>query len=247
MNTVTDPGDLPRCDVLAVGPHPDDIEIACGGSLLRLRQQGASLCLLDLTRGEMGSSGTVEDRDREALAAATALQAAARANLGLPDTRVTDDDDSTARLVAAMRAVRPKLLFAPHERDVHPDHTAGAHLVTRAHFLAGLRNYHPELGEPHRARVLLRYPGNHPVEPTLVVDISSVADQKEAVVRCYQSQLAPSDTGHLVQGLDLLERAIIRQRAMGALVATAAGEGFVVDGPLAVDELGWLVETPTDR
>lgn len=237
---LTDPLELPSCDVLAFGPHPDDVEIACAGTLLLLRAAGRALALVDLTRGEMGTRGTAADRDAEAEAAAAVLGASARCNLGLPDTAVAVDDAATGLVVAALRTSRARVVFGPHERDVHPDHVAGAALVARAVFLAGLRNYRPELGAPHRPRVVLRYPGNRPVEPTLVVDIGAVADQKADVVRCYRSQLTPPDKSHLVQGLDLLERAQVRERAFGAQIAAAAGEGFCHDGPLPVRDLGWL-------
>ena len=241
MNLVAAPTDLPTCDVLAIGPHPDDVEIAVGGTLLRLHAAGRSTAIVDCTRGEMGSRGTAADRDSEAEAAGAALGVAARCNLGLPDTGLrVDDDAATNLLVAAMRTTRARTVLAPHERDVHPDHTAAARLVGRAFFLAGLRNYQPQLGKAHRPRVLLRYPGNQPVEPTLVVDISTVAEQKADVVRCYRSQLAPPDKSHLVQGLDLLERAQVRERAFGAMIATAAGEGLCHDGPLPVAHLDWL-------
>lgn len=231
---------LPQCDVLAFGPHPDDVEIGCGGTLLRVKQTGMKVAVIDCTRGEMGSRGTAADRDAEAEAAAKALGLDARGNLGLKDTGIRDDDASTERVVAAMRAVRPRIVFAPHERDVHPDHTNAAKLIGRAHFLAGLRNYHPELGPAHRAQTLLRYPGNQLVEPTVVVDITAFAEQKLDAVRCYASQIAPDEKGHLVQGLDLLDRTIVRQRAMGAMIAAVAGEGFCHDGPIKVSDLGWL-------
>ena len=240
MSASPRPDQLPACDVLAFGPHPDDIEIACAGTLLALRATGRSLVLVDLTRGEMGSRGTAQDRAAEA-AAAAALGVLARCNLGLPDTGLTVDAASTDLLVAALRATRARLVFAPHPLDVHPDHTAAALLVGRAAYLGGLRNYRPDLGAPHRPRMVLRYPGNRPVEPTLVVDISAVVAKKAAVVGCYRSQLAPPDKTHLVQGLDLLERAQVRDRAYGAQIAVHAGEGFCHDGPMPVRDLGWLL------
>lgn len=246
MNAVADPARLPACDVLAFGPHPDDVEIACAGTLLRLVRAGRSVALVDLTRGEAGSRGTVSDRDAEAAAAGKALGAVARCNLGLPDTGVRVDDGATDLVVAALRAARPRLVLAPHERDVHPDHTAGAQLVRRATFLAGLAKHRPALGAPHRPRVVLHYPGNQPVEPTLVVDVSDLLDAKAAVVRCYRSQLDrpdddPTSRAHFVQGLDLLGRADVRQRAYGARIAVVAGEGFWHDGPLPVGALDWLL------
>lgn len=232
---------LVPCEVLALGPHPDDIEIAATGSLLLLQKAGAKVALIDCTRGEKGSRGTVAERDIEAAAAAKLLGAACRHNLGLPDTGVRVDDAATDALVAALRTIKPQLFFAPHADDVHPDHTATAELATRACFLAGLRNYQPGLGAPHRPRVLLRYPGNRPVPPTLVVDITAVAAAKEQVVKCYRSQLNPPDRGHLTLGLDLWERTDVRDRFHGASIGVRAGEPFVHEGPLPLRELRALL------
>ncbi len=232
---------LPACEVLALGPHPDDIEIAAAGTLLLLRQVGQRFVLLDCTRGEKGSRGTVADRDVEAATAAQKLGALARHNLGFADTGVRVDDASTNALVAALRAVRPNLLLAPHAHDVHPDHVAVAQLAERSVFLAGLRNYEPQLGAPHRPRLFLRYPGNQPVEPTLVVDITSVAAAKAEVVRCYRSQLNPPDRSHLVLGLDVLERADVRDRFHGARIGVPVAEPFWHDGPLPVRDLRALL------
>ena len=127
---------MPACDVLAFGAHPDDVEIACGGTILLLRRAGMRVAVVDCTRGEMGSSGTGEDRSREAAAASKQLGLAARSNLGLADTGIRDDDYATDLAVKAIRAVRPRMLFIPHDRDAHPDHTNASNLLRRAHFLS---------------------------------------------------------------------------------------------------------------
>ncbi|HEX5052606.1 MAG TPA: bacillithiol biosynthesis deacetylase BshB1 [Planctomycetota bacterium] len=235
------PPQLQPCDVLAIGPHPDDIEIATAGTLLLLIASGHGVSLLDCTRGEMGSRGSAAERATEAAAAAARLGVRQRVGLGLPDTGVRVDDASTDLLVAALRAARPALLLAPHARDVHPDHSATAQLTERAFFLAGLRNHQPQLGAPHRPRLFLRYPGNLPVEPSLLVDISSVAAAKAEVVRCYRSQLAPPDRSHIVQGLDLLERAEVRDRFYGARRGVFAAESFWHDGPVPIGHPGSLL------
>jgi N-acetylglucosamine malate deacetylase 1 len=232
---------LRPCDVLALGPHPDDVEIATAGTLLLLRAAGRTITVVDFTRGEMGSRGTVAERDAEAAAAALKLGLLERHNLGLPDTGLRLDDASTNLLVAALRSGRPQVLLAPHAHDVHPDHTVAAQLTERAFFLAGLRNYEPSLGAPHRPRLFLRYPGNQPVEPTLVVDIARVADAKADVVRCYRSQMAPPDRSHLFLGLDVLERAQVRERFFGTRIGSLAGEPFWHDGPLPVRDLAQLM------
>lgn len=223
---------LRPCDVLAIGAHPDDVEIGAAGTLLLLVAAGRTVSILDVTRGEMGSRGTAADRDAEAKAAAARLGAQERHNLGCPDTGVAVDDFTTTRFVAALRSARPRLLFAPHAHDVHPDHTATAALAERAFFLAGLKNFAPQLGAPHRPALFLRYPGNRHVEPTVAVDITAVADHKAEVLRCYRSQLSPPDRAHLVQGLDVLERAEVRDRYHGARIGTRAAEPFWHDGPL---------------
>ncbi len=230
------------CDALFLGPHPDDVEIACSGAILRLARAGRRSAIVDCTRGEMGSRGTSDQRMKEAAEAAAALGVADRRNLGLPDTKVAADDASVRLLVAAIRESRPSLLFAPHDRDVHPDHVATAHLASKAWFLSGLARFEPGLGAPHRPRTLIRYPGNVPIEPTFVLDVSDFADLKAQVIRCYRSQLADGGArGHLVQGLDILERAQVRDRFYGARTGCAAAEPFVVDGPLLLRDLDSLI------
>ncbi|MBX3462605.1 MAG: bacillithiol biosynthesis deacetylase BshB1 [Planctomycetes bacterium] len=231
---MTTPPALQPCDVLAIGAHPDDVEIASAGTLLLLAAAGRGVSILDLTRGEMGSRGTVAERTAEAAAAAARLGARERRNLERPDTRVAADETTIGLLVHALRAARPRLLLAPLAHDVHPDHVATAAAVERAFFLAGLARFAPELGAPHRPALFLRYPGNRHVEPSLAVDIGAVVAAKAEVLRCYRSQLAPPDRRHLVQGLDVLERAEVRDRYHGARLGVTAAEPFWHDGPLPV-------------
>lgn len=229
------------CDVLCLGPHPDDVEIAMAGTILKLIAGGHKVSVLDLTHGEMGTRGTVAERDAEAAAAARMLHLHERHNLALPDTGLVFDDASTQQLVAAIREARPQLLFAPLRDDVHPDHVVTAQLAERAVFCAGLANYAPGLGASHRPRLLLHYFGNQPVEPSLVVDISAVQAKKAEVLHCYRSQLRPPDRRHLTQGLDVLERAEVRDRFYGARVACGAAEPFWLNGPLPLRELAPLM------
>jgi bacillithiol biosynthesis deacetylase BshB1 len=229
------------CDVLAIGPHPDDVEIGCGGTLLLLRAAGRTFAILDLTRGEAGSRGSAVERAAEAAEATRLLGGCQRHNLGLPDTGLRVDDVASDLLVAALRSARPRVLLAPLARDVHPDHVAGAQLCDRAWFLAGLRNHRPELGPPHRPPLVLRYLGNQPVEPSIVVDIGRVVAEKRALLQCYRSQLAPPDTRHIVTGRDVLGRAEVRDQFFGSRIGKLAGEAYWHDGPLALGDLGDLL------
>ncbi|MEQ1632311.1 MAG: bacillithiol biosynthesis deacetylase BshB1 [Planctomycetota bacterium] len=233
---------MSECAALFLGPHPDDVEIAASGTILKLTRSGQSVVIADLTAGEMGSRGTGEQRQGEARAAATMLGVSERRNLAMRDTAIAADDASVQQVVALIRELRPRLLFAPHERDVHPDHTEAGRLAGKAWFLAGLVRYAPELGAPHRPRLLVRYAGNVPVEPTFAVDIAAFVDQKAAVLGCYRSQLVDAaDKGHLVQGFDIRERAQLRDRFYGARIGCAAAEPFVLDGPLPLTDLAALL------
>jgi bacillithiol biosynthesis deacetylase BshB1 len=232
---------IDTCDALFLGPHPDDVEIAASGTILRLTATGRRVSVLDITGGERGSSGNAQERAAEAVAAASQLGLHQRHNLGLPDAGVQVDEASTRLLVAAIRTSRAKLLFAPLDQDVHPDHRAVAELAARAHFLSGLKNYEPDLGAAHRPKLLIRYAGNTPLDPSFCIDISDLVEQKEQVLRCYASQLSPHDRGHLVQGLDILERAQVRDRFHGARIGARAAEAFLVDGPLPLTDLAPLM------
>lgn len=229
------------CAALFLGPHPDDVEIAAAGTILRLVRASQRVAIVDLTAGEMGSRGTGPERLAEANAAAARLGIAVRRNLGLPDTGIQVDDATVRKVVAVLRELRPRLFFAPHERDVHPDHVTAAQLASKAWFLAGLVRFAPELGAPHRPKLLIRYPGNTPVEPTFAVDVSDLIEPKNDVISCYRTQLQSGPKGHLVQGIDVLARAQVRDRFYGMRIGCAAAEPFVTDGPLPLADLSALL------
>ncbi len=223
-------------DVLVLAPHPDDAELSCGGTILKLVAAAARVVIVDMTRGEKASRGTAQEREAECAAATAMLGVAGRENLGLPDTAVRDDDLALRGVLGAIRRLRPRLLFAPLERDLHPDHAATGAVASRAFFHAGLVNVLPELGPPHRPRVLLRYPLHEELEPSLCVDISAVAERKLQVLRCYRSQLPGDDRAYL-WGLDVVERAHSRDQFWGAHCGCRAAEPFRAERPLRVDDL----------
>jgi N-acetylglucosamine malate deacetylase 1 len=232
-------------EALCLAPHPDDAEIGCGGTILRMLAAGHRVAIADLTRGEMGTRGDPDTRRQECEAATAALGVTERTNLDLTDTRLCATDDAmVGKVVATIRRLRPRLLFAPHERDVHPDHVAAAHLAKRAFFLAGLAKFEPELGAPYRPAVAIRYPGNDHVDPDFCVDISDFVAQKIAAIECYASQVhLAADTpqgAHFARKIDPLERCTVRDRYFGAQVGCPAAEPFVLDGPLLIRDLASL-------
>jgi bacillithiol biosynthesis deacetylase BshB1 len=231
-------------DVLAVGAHPDDVELACGGYLLTAARRGRRTAVVDLTAGELGTRGDPPTRAREAELAAQAMGLAWRRCLGLPDGGLVDDDHCRRALVAEIRAAQPRLLIGPHGEDPHPDHRAAASLVESAWFLAGLARYAPELGAPHRAArrvTMLARPGS---APDLLVPIDGVWADKLEVLRLHASQMAPG-ADHRLDGPDPLVDAEALARTFGRLAGYAFAEGFCVRSAWVTDDL--LGAGPRDR
>jgi bacillithiol biosynthesis deacetylase BshB1 len=233
-------------DVLVLATHPDDAEIAVAGTILKLVSSGRRVSIADMTRGEKATRGTEETRATETEAATARLGIRWRRNLGFPDTAVADDGLAVKAIVVLLRESRPRVFLVPLDKDSHPDHEATGRIARRAFFLAGLAKFAPELGEPFRPRHLIAYPGNDHAVPTFCVDIGDELDRKHEIVRCYESQLtprgSPGERRHLLRGRDLLERCDLRDRYFGSLCGCTAAEPFVVDGPLALRDMGGLFE-----
>jgi N-acetylglucosamine malate deacetylase 1 len=234
-------------DALIVAAHPDDAEIQLGGTILRLVMAGKRVGILDLTRGEMGTRGTARDRDAETEAASRLLGLAWRGNLELADSRVSPTLESRERIAHILREHAPRLLFAHHDRDLHPDHAAAGELARAAWYLSGLKRVAERDGGPasSRARFLFHYMGHVPFEPSLVVDVGEVWARKVEVIRCYSSQLAPRDERdqgqHLLFGADILSRAETRARYWGERIGARYGEPLLHHGPLPAGDLGWFL------
>lgn len=232
-----------RCEVLAVGAHPDDVELGCGGTLARLAAAGRRVGILDLTRGELATRGTPAGRAEEAARAARALGVTWRHVLDLPDGGL-DSHDGAQRdaVVAVLRQAMPTVVIFPHWGDPHPDHAAGSRLVQDACFLAGLARWHEELGTPHRPRLLLAYPGPRQLlVPHLVVDVTTSAPAKRRALAAHASQFetAAGTPTHLASG-HFLAAVEGRDRAAGNTVGCEVGEGFVAVGPVPADIVAWL-------
>jgi len=229
-------------DALVIAAHPDDAEISLGGTMLTLLARGKRVGVLDLTRGEMGTRGTQADRDAETEAATRLLGLAWRGNLELPDSRVLDTVEARERLATLLREQAPRIVFAQHIRDLHPDHAACGRLAREAWYLSGLARVAERDGggSARRAPFLFHYMGHVPFEPTLVVDVSAVWSRKVELIRCYASQLTPRGPGdrgeHLLFGADILSRAETRARYWGERIGVAHGEPLLHEGPLPVRE-----------
>ena len=177
-------------DLLAFGPHPDDIEIGMAATVAKHASLGFRVGLCDLTRGELGSNGTPEERVAEGEAAAALLGAAWRVNLGLPDGALTDTDPHVRAIVDIVRSARPAAIAVPFADDRHPDHRRAAALLASAVFKAGLRRY-PAAGAPWHAQWVCAYFINDSAPPSFVVDVSDVYDLKRRALACHASQFDP--------------------------------------------------------
>ncbi|GMW03551.1 MAG: bacillithiol biosynthesis deacetylase BshB1 [Candidatus Hydrogenedentota bacterium] len=233
-------------DVLAVGPHPDDVEVGIGGLIHKLCGQGYAVGILDLTRGELGTRGTVHERTQEAENAAAVLGVASRESAELPDGGLANTQDQRERLIPLLRRFRPKVLLAPHHSDRHPDHEAAHYLVRDANYLAGLSRI--DTGQdPHRTAIVYYYRVyQDPAPPDMVVDISAQFETKQAALRAYGSQFFNPD--YAGKGTYVSSKAFwdyIRTRAAywGARIGVEYGEPLYAEGPLGVERLPGLEET----
>lgn len=174
-------------DLLAIGAHPDDVEMTSGGWICLAGQQGYRTGVLHLTKGEMGTHGTPEQRVTEATEAARIMGCSATEFAGLRDGHVNDDDDSVAKVVHLLRKLKPKIVLAPNLNCHHPDHEAAARLARKAVHFAALNGYESELPAHRVQRLVISRYSRH-FEPSFYVDISGVIEQKKQAILAYKSQ-----------------------------------------------------------
>jgi bacillithiol biosynthesis deacetylase BshB1 len=227
-------------DLLVFGPHPDDLEIGLGGTIARHAAAGMQVGLCDLTAGEMGSNGTVDERLAEAEQARSVLGAEFRHNLRWADRRIGKDPDQLDQAVSFIRRHRPRVVAVPYWTDRHPDHGAASVLLTEAVFNAGLRRY-PAEGEPWKAEWVCYYFINGHVAPSFVVDVSDFYETKRQALACHASQFTPpAASGTVATRLNTpLFRQMIESRdaEFGALAGVRWAEGVVVREPVVRDTL----------
>jgi bacillithiol biosynthesis deacetylase BshB1 len=228
-------------DILAFGPHPDDVELGCGGTLAALAARGLSVGIADLTRGEMATRGTPETRATEAAEAARLLGARFRSNLDLGDGDLRTDRAAQLLVVETVRRARPRLVLAPWTEDRHPDHERAGRLVAEAAWYAGLAKL--ETGLPaHRPDQIVFYAAYALLQPTFLVDVSASFETKRAALRAYRSQFhmpdAPSsgEPETYVSTRSFWDGVEARARAYGRVANVAYAEGFLAKAPPLLDD-----------
>jgi N-acetylglucosamine malate deacetylase 1 len=234
-----------KLDLLAIAAHPDDVELSCGGTLLKMAHAGYKTGILDLTAGEMGTRGTPEIRAKEAAKAAKILRVTWRGTLGVPDSDVQPSRQHKLRLAAVIREVRPKTVILPYWEARHPDHYHASTLGYEGCFLAGLKQL-PIDGEPHRPFKILYSTVFASVRPTLVVDITPQFEQRSRAIRAFASQFLPNKSESRKQfkktnvflAIDRLEDEMnLLARHYGELIGVKYGEPFLIKELMQVHDV----------
>lgn len=235
-------------DVLAIFAHPDDVELTVGGTLLKMKSLNYKTGALDVTRGEMGTRGTVEGRAAEAEEAAKILKLDVRENLGLPDGRVFATDDERAKLVRVLRRLKPKVLLTHQIDDPHPDHHHIAQLVRESARLASMRKYDADFGqEKIQVPIVAHNIFSQRVAPSFIVDISEFLEQKTEAIRAHASQFYNPNSREPETRLTskgFIAELENRSRYFGSLISAAAGEPFFVREALNVEDPIALLTRP---
>ncbi len=230
-------------DILAIAAHPDDIELICGGTLIRAQMLGRSTGILDLAAGELASRGTPELRAREAAKAAKVMGVSVRENLGLPDGGIQNTPETRARVAAMIRKLRPAIVMTHSLHGRHPDHPIVAQLVRDACFVAGLKMVEPKI-PAHRPRKVLHALSfrEDNQKPTFVVDISDAFEKKLEAIGCYESQFGEAvQAGEVYPNGEPLHD-LIRHHAAhyGSLIRCRYGEPFYTTETMRVDDVAAL-------
>lgn len=223
---------LQPAEILAIGAHPDDVDLGCSGTLAKMAEAGHRVAIVDLTAGEMGTRGDKETRLRESHEAARILGLTFRTCLFLPDTHLKKDEEFESKIVEVLRTVRPRILFAPLGFDTHPDHIAAAELVASAWYKAGFGKYDSPL-KPFRPERLIRYFLGQEVQPSFVVDISGQIEKRRNAIAAFQSQFfqAKSDDSAGKTRLatpQFQEQLETRLKYFGQRILKPYGEPFVI-------------------
>ncbi|HTW22253.1 MAG TPA: bacillithiol biosynthesis deacetylase BshB1 [Candidatus Baltobacteraceae bacterium] len=228
-----------KLDLLAIAPHPDDVELTCGGTMLKMAQAGYVTGIVDLTRGETGTRGTPETRLKEAARAGKFLGAKVRRNLGLPDAHLSVCDEHKAAIAEVIREFEPHTVILPYWEGRHPDHYTAATLGWEACFVAGLKNY-ALAGQAWRPFKIIYAAAYADVRPTFAVDITRQFEGRRRAILAYESQFRPAkkEKSRVSLPLDELEgRMELMGRHYGRMIGVKYAEGFVVKEVMSVDDV----------
>ncbi|RKY90164.1 MAG: bacillithiol biosynthesis deacetylase BshB1 [Ignavibacteriae bacterium] len=235
-------------DVLVFAAHPDDAELAMGGTIARFANEGFNVGIVDLTRGEMGTRGSAETRQKEALEAAKILKTSIRENLLIPDGDIEITNDNIRKVVMLMRKFKPKIVFAPYFSDRHPDHINASKLIKRAMFVSGLEKIKTSESEiaqrAYRPAKLFYYMQTYTFEPSFVVDISNFFETKMKAVWAYSTQFHNPESNEpetFISSPEFIEYVDARAKFYGFQIGKKFGEPFYCEEKIELNLNGMLI------
>lgn len=244
-----------KLDILAIGVHPDDVELCCAGALIKEIQSGKKAGILDLTQGELGTRGTAETRYIEAANAAKIMGVAVRENLKMRDGFFKNDEEHQLKLIKALRKYKPEIVFGNVLHDRHPDHGRAGHLIKDACFLAGLTKIETtdDNGQPQekwRPRYFFQYLQDWYHEPNVLIDISDVIEIKMQAIEAYSTQFhsSKSEEGGPVTYIstpEFKESIYARSRMFGKRIGVKYAEGFVSEKQIGLENFSALILNET--
>ena len=237
-----------KLDILAVGAHPDDVELGCGATIAKEISLGKKVGILDLTRGELGTRGSGEIRDKESSDAAKILKVEVRENLAFSDAFFVNDKAHQREVIKIIRKYKPNIVLCNAIDDRHIDHGKGSKLVSDACFLSGLRKIETEVDgknqEAWRPKHVYHYIQWKNIEPDFVVDVSGFINKKTEAIKAYASQFYDPNSKEPTSPIatkTFLESIEYRAKDLGRLISVDYAEGFTVERYVAVDNLDDLI------
>ncbi len=237
-----------KLDILAIGVHPDDVELGCAGTLLVEKNNGKKVGIVDLTKGELGTRGTAETRLQELAAAAAILKVDVRENAGFADGFFKNDEAHQRALISIIRKYQPDIIICNSSEDRHPDHGRSSSLVSDAAFLSGLRkietSFEGKNQEAWRPAYVFHYIQDRYLTPDFVVDTTDFFETKLESVKAYSTQFYNPDSKEPVTYIstpDFLESVVYRSKMMGKMIGVTHGEGFISKKMIGIKSFDALI------
>ncbi|MBS1920731.1 MAG: bacillithiol biosynthesis deacetylase BshB1 [Bacteroidetes bacterium] len=244
-----------KLDILAIGVHPDDVELGCSGTLINEIKRGKKAGIVDLTQGELGTRGNIETRYQEAARSAMIIGVSIRENLKMRDGFFCNDEEHQLKLIRVIRKYQPDIVIGNILHDRHPDHGRAGHLISTSCFLSGLSKVETldeagKLQQRWRPAYVLHYLQDWYHEPDLLIDISDVFEQRMESIKAYSTQFhvsSSSDEGPqtYISTPDFLESVISRARMLGKKIGVKFAEGFITEKKIGIRNLDALIQNET--
>lgn len=242
-----------KLDLLAFGAHPDDIELSCCGTLLVEKKKGKKVGIIDLTRGELGTRGTAQTREKEAEDSAKILEVDIRDNLDMSDAFFRNDEDHQRKIITVLRKYKPEIILCNAPDDRHPDHGRAAKLVADAAFLSGLRKIETfdkkNKQEIWKPKYVFNYIQDQYITPSFVIDISEVIEKKLEAIKAFKTQFFTSEKNNEPQTYistpEFLESIINRSKMFGKMIGVKHAEGFISKKMIGVGAFDSFIQNVT--